>query len=159
GHGLQLIVKELVKDNTPTWSDCDKWYPQYIRRILRDRTAIGEYQPRRGRKPEGEPIPGYYPVVVDESTWLRAQAAMTARQKRSGRPGRGVASLFTGLVYDARTRERMTVAGNHTAAGGRRLTPCGFQRDAARVGIPYAVFEEAILSRLVEIDPVEILDA
>jgi hypothetical protein len=64
---------------------------------LKNRALLGEYQPHKNdpeddtkRFPIGDPVLGYYPAVIDETTFLRAQA----KADRSGRfPGRRDASL------------------------------------------------------------------
>lgn len=73
------------------------WHTSTVGRLLQNRALLGEYQPFRDdpsdynkRIPAGDPIPGYYPAVLDETTFLRAQA----KAERSGRfPGRRDASL------------------------------------------------------------------
>lgn len=82
------------------------WHTSTVGRLLKNRALLGEYQPHQAdkeiegkRNPEGEPIRNYYPVVIDEETFLRA----AAKTERSGRfPGRRDASLknwLQGLLY------------------------------------------------------------
>lgn len=73
------------------------WHTSTVGRLLRNRALLGEYQPHENdrersgkRSPVGNPIKDYYPVVIDEETFLRAEA----KANRSGRfPGRRDASL------------------------------------------------------------------
>lgn len=73
------------------------WHTSNVGRILHNRALLGEYQPfindpedDNKRIPSGDPIQGYYPAVLDEVTFLRAQA----KANRDGRfPGRRDASL------------------------------------------------------------------
>lgn len=73
------------------------WHTSTVGRLLQNRALLGEYLPFMTdpedydkRIPAGDPIPGYYPAVLDETTFLRAQA----KAERSGRfPGRRDASL------------------------------------------------------------------
>jgi DNA invertase Pin-like site-specific DNA recombinase len=73
------------------------WHTSTVGRLLRNRALLGEYQPYvvdpkgDGKRIEsGKPIPNYYPPVIDEQTFLQAQA----KALRSGRfPGRRDASL------------------------------------------------------------------
>ncbi|MDH0049250.1 recombinase family protein [Comamonas terrigena] len=73
------------------------WHESLVGRLLKNRALLGEYLPHKNhpeddsrRIPEIEPIAGYYPAVLDEETFLRAQA----KADRSGRfPGRRDASL------------------------------------------------------------------
>jgi hypothetical protein len=69
---------------------------------LRNRATIGEHQPKQYRNkkelPVGDPIPGYYPAVIDEGLFQEAQVA---RQKNltsgRGRKGRLITNLFAGI--------------------------------------------------------------
>lgn len=73
------------------------WHASNVSRLLKNRALLGEYLPHVNdpdspskRKVAGAPIPNYYPPVLDETTFLRAQA----KAERSGRfPGRRDASL------------------------------------------------------------------
>jgi DNA invertase Pin-like site-specific DNA recombinase len=74
------------------------WHTSTVGRMLHNRALLGEYQPHKNtriddalvRVPTGEPILGYYPAILDETTFLRAQAKVD----RSGRfPGRRDASM------------------------------------------------------------------
>lgn len=80
------------------------WHTSLVGRLLTNRAVLGEYLPhvtvhvkvkgqadKKVRRPlESGPIPGYYPAIIDEQTFLRAQAV----GERHGRfPGRRDASL------------------------------------------------------------------
>lgn len=78
-------------------STTNTWHTSNVGRLLRNRALLGEYQPHENdpdddnkRIPVGDAIQGYYPAVLDEQTFLRAQA----KAERSGPfPGRRDASL------------------------------------------------------------------
>jgi len=107
GRGLSLIVDRLTREGVEPFDDATNgWSKAYVGKILRGKVVLGEYQPIKLGEPDGPPIPGYYPAVIDEATWHQAQAAMAARKDH---PGRSIttektAALFTGLVYDAEQR-------------------------------------------------------
>ena len=107
GHGSRTILKALNSDGVPTFMSSEKkknngWQTSSLRRLLTSRTVLGEYQPHVGRhwarKPEGDPVKDYYPAVIDEATYWRAQSAMESRRGRGGRKGEGVAHLLQGLA-------------------------------------------------------------
>lgn len=82
-----------------------QWHQSLVSRILRNRAVLGEYQPRRidaensrNRIPVGEPIRGYYPAVIDEATFLRAQATSLRRGTRPGRRDAHARNWLYGLV-------------------------------------------------------------
>jgi DNA invertase Pin-like site-specific DNA recombinase len=117
GHGVTAIVSraneeqwpcpgkppvrksgESIEDyNLRTRDGRPIWHTSNVGRLLHNRALLGEYQPHindpeddNKRTPSGDPILGYYPAVLDEQTFLRAQA----KANRNGRfPGRRDASL------------------------------------------------------------------
>jgi Recombinase len=103
GLGGYTIAKQLNAKKVPPFGPSPKWDQSTINNMLRNRATIGEHQPKRYRSrkefPEGDPIPDYYPVVIEESLF---QAAQIARQKNlasgRGRKGRLVTNLFAGLT-------------------------------------------------------------
>lgn len=117
GHGVTAIVSKANEEQWPcpgkppvrksgesqeeynlrTRDGRVMWHTSNVGRILHNRALLGEYQPyindpedENKRIPSGDPIQGYYPAVLDEVTFLRAQA----KANRDGRfPGRRDASL------------------------------------------------------------------
>ena len=77
GYGTPRIVAKLNKDGVPPIGKTGKWVKGYIGRILRDRRAVGEYQPRKGkrREPDGDPVPNYFPAVISEEEFFAARRA------------------------------------------------------------------------------------
>jgi DNA invertase Pin-like site-specific DNA recombinase len=167
GRGHSLIVKALTEDNVPAFGDSGRWTRAYVAAILADRRALGELQPRlQDGTPDGEPIRDYYPAVVTEAEWLAGRAEAKRRRNSPGRVGRHV-NLFQGLLRDALTGgtyfattrgksprrpggpgPRWGVLVNTEAAEGR-----------GRVrAFPLGAFERAVLSKLREVDPHEILN-
>src|SRR5262249_56251451 len=66
------------------------WHESSLNKILGNRAVLGEFQPHRTidgtRVPDGEPIKDYFPRVIDDELFYRAQAARTERRtKRMGR--------------------------------------------------------------------------
>ncbi|MCH7834064.1 MAG: recombinase family protein [Proteobacteria bacterium] len=115
------------------------WRKSYIEKILHGRAVIGEFQPHRmkdgKRVPDGEPITGYFPRVVDHELFNQVQAIFA---RRAALPGHGggingrVANLFgRGLARCARCDATMVyVNKGPTPRGGEYL-----QCDKARRGL------------------------
>jgi DNA invertase Pin-like site-specific DNA recombinase len=89
GHGSRNIAATLNQEGIPAFSAGRKnfsglWGFSTVRHILDSRTTLGEYQPHifidGVRTPDGEPIKGFFPPVVDEETFYRAQAARGSRR-------------------------------------------------------------------------------
>jgi len=107
GLGAALICKRLNEDGVPTFtvrSGDRGWYPSYIKKILRNRSLIGEFQPHREevrgkRVPDGPPIADYFPAVMSAADFAELQAVLNGRGRTSGgRRGEGFSNLFTGLL-------------------------------------------------------------
>lgn len=102
GQGKHLIARTLNSEGVPTWGRGNGWHPSYIQKILVSRATVGEMQPHRKingkRIVEGEPLPNYYPAVIDESVFSRAQADRQSRTGMSGRRGRRISNLFAGVA-------------------------------------------------------------
>src|SRR5262245_43001148 len=121
GYGLFNLVKHLTDTGVPTWGRGQGWTQAYLHKILSGRAVLGEYQPRdRHGQPDGAPIPGYFPAVIDPDLWESARLARIGRRRQPGRTGARVASLFTGLIRDARTRTTMVVSWQDSGGGGGR---------------------------------------
>jgi DNA invertase Pin-like site-specific DNA recombinase len=167
GYGLGLIVKELSEGEhaVAPWGR-GRWNKIDVHRIITGRAVLGEFQARKGRRPDGPPIPDYYPRVIDEDTWRRAQNALARRKRRPGRVGDKVANLFTGLLYDARWREKMHVEwqfrGTKAHKARRRKVRCLVRAGALQgrrpaTSFPADVFEKAVLGLLREIKAADVL--
>jgi DNA invertase Pin-like site-specific DNA recombinase len=164
GNGLALIVRHLTETGAEPWGRGEAWNKAYVHKILTGRAVLGEYQPMKDDKPNGDPIPGYFPAVIDEDTWDRARAALTKRKEKPGRIGEKVVALFSGLLVDAATGERVLVV-NQTRGSGtanrqkrRVLVPAGSMEGRERaVSFPLDVFESSVLGCLNEIDPADVL--
>lgn len=97
GLGRREIVRRLNAEGEPAFRGANGWHTSSIAKIIQSRAVLGEYQPHSGthrgrnRKPEGEPIPDFYPSIVDEATFVLAQDAVQGRRQRAaGRKGNTV---------------------------------------------------------------------
>jgi recombinase len=103
GIGGYTIAKQLNAKKVPAFGPSQNWDQSTIHNLLRNRATVGEHQPKkyRNRKesPVGDPVPGYYPEVIEESLF---QAAQVARRKNlssgRGRKGRHITNIFAGLL-------------------------------------------------------------
>lgn len=183
GLGHTRIVRALTAEKVPAFGErivraertrsqfSGVWTKPYVALLLRDRRVVGEFQPykRDGKdgeyKPDGAPIPGHYPAAVTEEEFNLARAGQEERRDRDSlgrrygnRQGKYV-NVFKGMLTHARDGEGFVLHNKGTAKkpdlilinaasnGGRDKGYC----------FSYPVFEEAILSRLREIDPASVL--
>ncbi|CAH2898830.1 MAG: hypothetical protein PCALPYG88_3746 [uncultured Paraburkholderia sp.] len=79
---------ERRKNSSPEFT----WHLSLVNRILKNRALLGEYQPRSvdpeggtKRIAVGDPVLDYYPAILDEGIFLRAQAVAERRGRFPGR--------------------------------------------------------------------------
>ena len=107
GHGKAAIALRLNRDKVAVFGTADGWYPSYITKILRNPAVIGTYQPHRNtyvegkkkRVPEGDPVAGYFPAVVEPSLFFQV------KHSRPGPSGKGQSlprNVLSGIVFCAR---------------------------------------------------------
>jgi DNA invertase Pin-like site-specific DNA recombinase len=172
GYGHGRIVGLLNREKVPTWGkkprtkeqveaerDLPKeqraplapaeWQRPYVSKLLRDKRVLGEMQPHEHGKPDGPPIPGYFPRVVEPDDWWAAQAPRgrsparypagskddrdrpqggqlrTTRKRKPYQEGGRHINLFKGLLQDA--------AGGASCTGSTSPRPA---RTAAAPGGP-----------------------
>lgn len=134
------------------------WEFSTIQYLLRSKTLIGEYQPKRfidktdgdGNKlrrlvAEGEPICGYYPRVISERDFWRLQAVLDTRKKGvRGRTGRNVANLFGRVLVSGANGSTMRLA-QKRADAINLVSAAAVRGLAVYESFPYREFEAAFL--------------
>jgi hypothetical protein len=172
GYGLTFIVRKFTVEGVPAFGEyrinagrkrsqfSGAWNRAYVANILKDRRALGEFQPcRRDGTPDGPPIEDYFPAAVSESDWLAARAGAEQRRRTRGRVGQHV-NVFSGLLKDARGGGSYYVAprGPRREAYRRVLLNTNASEGRAPLfSFPFATFEAAVLSLLREVDPRDVL--
>jgi DNA invertase Pin-like site-specific DNA recombinase len=163
GVGMYSIARRLNEAGTPAFEGKNGWHQSSVKKMLGNRAAIGEFQPHvkrdGGRIAEGEPISGYYPAVINEALFYRAQDAKRERVssvgRGAGRKGPTFANLFTNLARCAYCRSPMAFENKGKGTkGGTYLVCDGAKR---RRGCPatrwrYRDFEASFLAFVTELD-------
>jgi DNA invertase Pin-like site-specific DNA recombinase len=103
GIGIYATARRLNQVGVPTFDRSRGWHTSYVAKILGNRAVIGEFQPHireNGKRvPIGEPSRDYYPAIVDEELFYRAQIAKSERRiSGAGRKGAQFTNLFSGLA-------------------------------------------------------------
>lgn len=166
GVGLQKQASRLNEARVPTFGSPNGWHHTYIAKILTNRSVLGEFQPHirndGKRVPEGEPIRNYFPAIVDEALFYRAQVAKSQRKvSGKGRKGDFYSNLFTGIARCAYCGSKVLYENKgYGPKGGTYLVCDGARR---RLGCPsirwrYEDFEKSFLHFVEEIDIPSILD-
>lgn len=103
GMGTAVIAKRLNETLTPAWGGSYKaWAPTFVANIVTSPAVEGVYQAMRmvdgKREPLGDPIPDYYPVVVDPDLVARARAGRRSRVKTGGGHRHTHTNIFQGVI-------------------------------------------------------------
>lgn len=108
--GTGAIANILNSEGIPTFrSDEERkiipqWRTSTVRRFLTSRTVLGEYQPHKctesGRQATGNPIPDYYPRIIENDQFYRVQYAIKSRRFASGPVRKRVSNLYSKILYD-----------------------------------------------------------
>lgn len=173
GYGQARIVAALIAEKVPAFGErkvnegrtrsqfSGTWSKAYVAKILRDRSAVGEMQPRgKDRKPDGPPVAGYYPEVIKEEQWLLASVGRSNRKNEHAPRQRKHLNIFAGLVKNAEDGERFVL---HADGKSDDSNPYTYLVSAKAtdgrgkwVSFSYPVFERSILERLREVTAEEV---
>jgi DNA invertase Pin-like site-specific DNA recombinase len=160
GIGNYSITRRLNEMHVPPFGRSRGWRASSVNKILANRAVLGEFQPHRlvggKRVPDGDAIKGYFPAIVDEQLFYRAQDARDQRRVRgAGRKGRNVSNLFSGLATCAYCGSKMRFENKGPGPKGGTYVVC----DSARRGLKcektawrYDHFEASFLAFVREVD-------
>jgi hypothetical protein len=164
GMGADLIARRLNELHVPTFGRSSGWHKSYVLKILSDRAVLGEFQPhtKRGgkRKALHQVIANYYPAVIDEALFYRAQRARHGRRRRSsGRKGPRISNLFSRIAHCGNCGGPMHLI-NKGAKGGHVLICDRARRSAGcqvRIAWPYRDFEQSFLTFIREANLLDVV--
>jgi DNA invertase Pin-like site-specific DNA recombinase len=106
GVGQDSIARHLNATHVPTFGRAKTWQRSYIVKITTNPAVIGVLVPHIKRKQEGgkrkplDPLPGYYPAVIEKGVFNRVQGMLRTRTPLRGRHASNgvVRNLFSGLA-------------------------------------------------------------
>ncbi len=164
GYGIQSIMRKLVAEDIKPFKS--GWSQKYIWQILRDRRVLGELTTNLYGEEikKGVAIQGYYPVIVSQTTFDRAQDDMVSRKNKRGRRG-DFLNLFTGIVrypeHDCNmiflSKPKRTKSGVHPYKYLASFK--GWKGHYPYIAIRYDRFEEIILRWVHELSPSDLVQA
>jgi hypothetical protein len=167
GIGAYTILHRLNREGQPHLSPgTDGWTSSYVCKLLKSRTVIGEFQPfkylkrapgqPRRRRPSGDPVPNYFPAIIDEELFYRVQAGLASRRGRGGRKGgKFLRNVFSGIARCAYCRSPMKFEHKGDGRGGGGYLVCdhaGRGIECVRAGWKYRDLETSVFSFVCEID-------
>jgi DNA invertase Pin-like site-specific DNA recombinase len=158
GFGVDSIARRLNRERIPTFGRSRGWHKSYVLNILTDRAVLGEFQPhlkgKTHRIAAGNPMSGYYPILIEHELFYRAQSALQRRRiSGGGRKGARISNLFSKIAKCGLCGCRMTFV-NKGGKGGRSLV-CGSARrglGCSPIGWRYEEFERSFLTFIREVD-------
>ncbi|MFS2263097.1 recombinase family protein [Vibrio vulnificus] len=165
GFGAIAIAKLLNSEGLKPWGRSKTgWQTTYIKKVLRSRTVLGEYQPHkmveRKRVPDGETIPDFYPPIIDPVTFKKADLAIRSRDRRPVSQRKlEVNNLFTGLVSCKKCGNTMHYVNKGSGSKGGQYLVCSLARTGATkngvkcsyFSMRYPIVESAILTTVAAI--------
>jgi DNA invertase Pin-like site-specific DNA recombinase len=161
GSGKAQIAVALNAERVPTWGEGNgrkgiHWHKSYVWKILSNPAVTGRFVPhvythdgpKASRRVPQEPIPDYYPRVVDDATFERGQRLMSAR--RATVRSAGVASIVAGLARCPKCGSTMTrVMKGSAGKGGSPKLVCTKAKAGAGCeyrGVPLPAVERALVA-------------
>jgi DNA invertase Pin-like site-specific DNA recombinase len=172
GIGTYKIVQLLNERQEPSWpnkkvENQKGWYLPYVGGLIRNRAVLGEYVTLKGEVISTD----YYPRVIAQEAFVRANEIMSGRTAPRGRHGRHFKNLLSGLprcsacdgtaAYENKGENSFTkhvLATGETTMYARKTYErlrCDNNRRHKGCGngelFDYQVIERALLDRLLEI--------
>jgi DNA invertase Pin-like site-specific DNA recombinase len=164
GMGADMIARRLNREGVPTFGRSHGWHKSYILKILTNRAVLGEFRPSTvgafSSRTMCEAVEKYYPPIIDETIFYKAQAAMASRkQAGAGRKGERVSNLFTRLLTCGVCCGPMQYL-NKGKKGGQILICDNANRGLGchRVSWRYEEFEQTFLTFVSQLDVTEFFD-
>jgi DNA invertase Pin-like site-specific DNA recombinase len=160
GIGIYSIASRLNKAGVETFGGPNGWHQSYIAKILSNRAVLGEFRPHirldGKRVPDGEPIDGYFPSIIDEELFYQAHFAKSQRRGTgAGRKGAAFTNLFSGLARCMYCRSPVLFENKGVGPKGGTYLVCDGakrQRGCPSLRWRYRDFEASFLAFVQELD-------
>lgn len=160
GVGMYSIAARLNSANIPSFGGPRGWHQSYIAKILANRSVLGEFQPHirleGKRMPDGEPIAGYFPAIISEDLFYRAQHGKSQRLVGgAGRKGTTFTNLFSGLASCAYCNAQILFENKGSGNKGGTYLICSDarrKRECPATRWRYEDFETSFLAFVQELD-------
>jgi DNA invertase Pin-like site-specific DNA recombinase len=162
--GLGVGSKKILRKLKGSLDRGSKGYSlSWLSRTMCNRAVLGEYQPCRyvngQRVPDGEPIPNYFPQIIDQSEWEAARTEIARKNRipddkryRGGDRHSDVAkNLFSGLLKDVTSQPERGMG--FAEVNGIQYLSSVFSADGRKSNrLHYQKFEKAFLGFLRDLD-------
>jgi DNA invertase Pin-like site-specific DNA recombinase len=133
GQGKHKIAGGLNQAGIPAFRGKQGWHASSIQKMIESEAVLGQFQPHRKvngkRSPEGDVAKGYYPAIIDEALFYRAQAGRDQRRVNgAGRKGKGYPNVFSGICRCAECGSGMVYLDKGKPPRGGRYLVCSKAR-------------------------------
>jgi DNA invertase Pin-like site-specific DNA recombinase len=103
GDHCEGIARKFIKEGVPVVGRRGAWSSSYVSQTIRNLSVTGSFQPHRieneKRVEDGSLIQDYYPRIVSDADYMKANAVLDSRQKH-GKSGRiTVQNMFRGTLF------------------------------------------------------------
>jgi head-tail adaptor len=154
GIGRRTITRELNTRGLPRWgigeSMGDRWHDSYVAKVISNPATYGTYATTDGSGTLIE-IGGYFPAIVDETTFWKAQAASQGRGHGKGSTGKTHRNVLRGLAKCEFCAANMVILDKGRKSKGLKLR-CGKAHQSAgcdhRTMYDYGVVEIGVIHGL-----------
>lgn len=103
--GMETVAARLNRENVPPFGRGERWHGSYVHKLWHNPAVIGTFIPhtlevdekgKRRRVPQ-EPIPGYYPAIIDEALWADVQTRKDVAKPRGSSTKHPVKNPLAGI--------------------------------------------------------------
>jgi DNA invertase Pin-like site-specific DNA recombinase len=122
GLGLHTIARRLNEESIATFRGGKGWRASSVKSIVTDRATIGEYQHKsraQGLKAIGDPVPNYFPAVISNELWQRANNPDLLRVQSAKTQGDKFRCLISDFARCHSCDGRMTLIDRQRCKGER----------------------------------------
>ncbi|WP_321326799.1 recombinase family protein [uncultured Parasphingorhabdus sp.] len=163
GWGAYSIATKLNERQEKPWGSGRIWHESYIKKLLSNRSVLGEFQPmrfavvkdKRIKVPDGDEVPNYYPRVISDELFRASKLAIANRKiSGSGRKGTENRNIFSGLLR-CRCGAGMRYINKGEGPKGGQYIQCSVSLMKGKCKAPswrYSDLEPAIIEAIKSID-------
>ena len=131
-----------------------------MQKILNNEAVLGVFQPHKEvsgkRMPEGDPIPDYYPPIVDDELFWRARGSIKQRRRvGAGRKGISYSNLLSGIGICGECGGKMVFVQKGKPPKGGKYLVCGQSRRGLcgnKIHFRYEPFEFNLMTLIPSLD-------
>jgi len=164
GWGAYSIAKLINERGMVSWGKSTMWQESYIKKILTNRSLLGEYQPHKvfnenqitKRVADGDVLLNYFPVIVDELLFSEARdSALKRRSSGKRRKGSNFPNLFSGILRCAGCKSGIRYMDKGAAPKGGRYLRCSksiLTRQCSAVSMHYDEIENILVNIIKDIN-------